>query len=102
MSKVTFTSKLGTARKVERSRIWIEGARLVAHGFTVGETFSKQWREGKLVIVLGTDGETGTVSGKGDKPIIDIVGQKVRDTFPNATHVKVTYDAGRITIVAAE
>ena len=29
-------TKLGTARRVERSRIWIEGKRLTAAGFAVG------------------------------------------------------------------
>ena len=38
------------------------------------------------------------VSGKGDKPIIDITGEIVRETFGNASHVIVSYRVGRITI----
>lgn len=103
MAKVTFVSKLSTARRVERSRIWLEGTRLADAGFRVGKTYTKQWSKGKLVLVTGEDkGELGTISGKGDRPIIDIVGLKVRETFPDATHVKVTYDIGRVVIVADE
>jgi hypothetical protein len=38
---VVFKTKLGTAKGVERSRIWIEGQRLVDAGFTVGRYFAK-------------------------------------------------------------
>ena len=104
-SDKVFTTKLGTTRAGERSRIWIEGKRLTAHGFTPGVVFVKQWSEGKLALVAdlalvdaAPSKDCGTVSGKGDKPIIDITGTLVRDTFGMGSHVTVTYRASRITI----
>lgn len=102
----TFTSKLGTTRAGERSRIWIEGTRLVAAGFTCGKRFERDWYEGGLELRLVSEAhwadlpvsERGTVSGKGTKPIIDITGTIVRDTFGSGAHVSVTYARGTITI----
>jgi hypothetical protein len=104
----TFKTKLGTTRAGERSRIWIEGARLIAHGFNAKRLFLKSWFEddGRLVLTLMTAREAqtyraasiGTVSGKeGAKPIIDITGELVRTTFGTGTHVNVKYAPGRIT-----
>mgnify|MGYP003662504822 CR=1 FL=1 len=38
------------------------------------------------------------VSGKGDKPIIDITGAQVRETFGHNTHVLASFAAGVIRI----
>lgn len=102
----TFKTKLGTTRAGERSRIWIEGARLVAHGFTAGAFFHRAWADDKLTLRLISEAEylaaagveRGKVSGKAGKPIIDITGELVRDTFGTGTHVNVKYAPGRITI----
>lgn len=109
MSDKKLTTKLGTTRAGERTRIWIEGARLVAHGFPVGSKIQKVWGDGKLVITAVTEKEfdglehaaRGKVSGKGEKPIIDITGVKVSETF-KGTHVAVAYREGRITITSGE
>jgi hypothetical protein len=105
----TFVTKLGTTRAGERTRIWLEGSRLVAHGFTCGHMFLKTWEDGRLILTLHTGGaltagrsSLGTVSGKGDKPIIDITGARVAELFGTGTHVTVTYRAGRITITTQE
>jgi hypothetical protein len=109
----TFTTKLGKTSAGERSRIWIEGARLEAHGFTPKTKFLKIWRaDGTLLLakegtkLSGEDANTpatiATVSGKGTKPIIDITGAKVVETFGSGTHVLVTYRANRITIKKVE
>lgn len=109
----TFTTKLGTTRAGERSRVWIEGKRLTAHGFTCGSLFKRQWGEGQLVLSLVKSftefdalpvSERGTVSGKGEKPIIDITGVRVTETFSSKgqTHCAVSYRPGRITITATE
>lgn len=106
MTNPTFKTKLGTAKRVERSRIWIEGARLAAAGFTVGRYFHRTWKDASLVLELAGDDDVVTdtpskVSGKGDKPIIDITGECVRETFgAHCTHVECTFNAaaGRITI----
>ena len=109
----TFKTKLGTTRAGERSRIWIEGARLVAAGFTCGARFRRTFQtlhaaSLTLEIISEQQFETlpvsqrGTVSGKGAKPIIDITGTIVRDTFGKGTHVAVTYTRNTITITTAE
>lgn len=104
---VTFRTKLGAAKKVPLSRIWIEGKRLVDAGFTVGSFFGKNVAfEGppKLVLMLlKPDDVSATapckVSGKGEKPIIDITGELVREYFGgHGTHVDVTFEQGKITI----
>lgn len=105
----TFTTKLGVARKVPRSRIWIEGKRLIAAGFTPGRYFAKDWNElsGQLTLTLLTDDAIVStlpckVSGKGEKPIIDITGQNVLDAFgKHCEHVQVRYYAGVILIDGA-
>lgn len=101
-----FVTKLGPARKVPLSRIWIEGKRLVEAGFTVGQHFIKELEveAPKLTLtILGPDDVLNTapckVSGKGDKPIIDITGEMVRGVFgKRCTHVVVTYGQGVIEI----
>lgn len=100
----TFTSKLGTTRVGERTRIWLEGARLIAHGFEPGTRVLKTWVSGgALVLTVDSVGDLSranyaTVSGKGAKPIIDITGAQVAEWFGSETHVTVTYRAGRIVI----
>jgi hypothetical protein len=106
----TFTSKLGTTRAGERTRIWLEGNRLLAHGFTHGAHFQRLWlREGKLVLaIVGADtfeslerDLRGTVAGSAARPIIDIATTRVAETF-KGDRVNVTYRPGRITITEQE
>lgn len=111
---VVFRTKLGTAKKVERSRIWIEGKRLVDAGFTVGKYFAKECYdeshgvERRLILVLLKDDDVLStapckVSGKGKKPIIDITGEFVRSTFGSqGVHVEATFSTGKIVIRPAE
>jgi hypothetical protein len=106
-----FKHKLSTARGVERSRVWLERGRLDRAGFTHGTTFRKTWDERRGVLVLdvakpGKDdkaGDFGMVAGKPERPIIDIVGERVREFFSKGTHVLVIYDgdAKRITVKPA-
>lgn len=112
---VVFRTKLGTAKGVERSRIWIEGTRLVEAGFVVGSYFGKvlefdgaqsQFIPVLTLELLKPDDVTNTapckVSGKGNKPIIDITGELVRTVFGKlGTHVEVTYTKGKVTIRSA-
>lgn len=107
----TFKTKLGTTRAGERSRIWIEGNRLLAHGFLPGMHFSRTWGEDKLTLRTLSEAAyheapaatRGKVSGKdGSKPIIDITGELVRSTFGQSSHVNVKYSMGRITITRNE
>jgi hypothetical protein len=102
----TFRTVLGTNHKKPRSRIWLEGERLKAAGFTVGSNYRRYPQQNKLVLVLSfaDAGSKGLfkVSGKGDKPIIDITGKVVTERFAG-THVEVVFDesAKSITITPA-
>ncbi len=93
----TITTKLGTTRAGERSRIWIEGDRLVQAGFTVGQRYNVQWLERSALLVLDPKGSK-KVSGKGAHPIIDITGQKVIARFAMGTHVVAIFDKDTIAI----
>lgn len=104
----TFTTKLGKTKAGERSRIWIEGERLTVHGWCVGDHFSREWGDHTLTIsrityqkyCSLTREERGTVSGKEDKPIIDITGKVVADCF-RGSHVIATYRHQSITFTEA-
>lgn len=96
-----FITKLGTSKKIEKSRIWIQGKRLQAAGFRPGTVYYASWSGGFLALTLdaraGHD-EIRKVTGKGDLPIIDIVGSRVVETFGNfGTHVEATFAPGLIT-----
>jgi hypothetical protein len=105
---VSFTTKLGTTRAGERTRIWIEGKRLTDAGFKVGDRFIKIWNddERRMAIVKATAknltglrrDQIGTVSGKGEKPIIDITGARVQQVFGIFASVVATYDRHSIHI----
>jgi hypothetical protein len=95
-----FKSKIGTNKKVAGSRIWIEGKRLVAAGFTPGTLYHRSWLPvGDQIVIemvpVEADDVTAQrpykVAGKGDKPIIDITGQQVVEAFCGFTHVEVSY-----------
>ena len=107
----TLTTKLGTAKGVARSRIWIEGQRLKDAGFVAKASyFFKDWQEDHHVLTLTKVGPNDVmtdmpskVSGKGDHPIIDITGKKVAEFFgAKFSHVEVTYGDGIITIRGAD
>jgi hypothetical protein len=99
----TLETKLGEAKRVPRSRIWLQGSRLPEHGFKLGGLFRKEWKSGKLVLTAIrargqlTNAEVGKVCGNEARPVIDIVGQKVATTF-SGSHVKARFAQGQITI----
>lgn len=89
-----------------KRRIWLEGKRVAASGFTPGTTFWQSTTPGQGTICLtlsqplGDDWKARKVSGKGDKPIIDMVGAAVSDVFPDYVEtVAVNYCVNVITIV---
>jgi len=106
----TFTSKLGTAKGAPRSRVWIEGNRLIAAGFTPGEYFIDEAGGKTLHLyrltfddVIAPGMTPRKVSGKGAKPIIDLTGKWIFEMFgKNHTHVDVTYQPNHIMIKGAE
>lgn len=103
----TLISKLGKNKGVERSRIWIEGERLTAHGFSRGVFYVREWAEdeGALYLSIPSDDDVlGSkplkVAGKGDHPIIDTTGASVQAFFAGYTHVRVEFQQGIIRITA--
>jgi hypothetical protein len=115
---------IGTNHGKGTSRIWLEGKRLVEAGFEVGTRYDRS----HIVFVLEEGGGSSRrgvvlrgiqlklepkgkykVSGKGDKPIIDISGGAVTETFaehisvcsPKTPVVEVNYSKGLIAIQPA-
>jgi len=89
------TYKIGSNQG--RPRIWLEGKRLVEAGYERGVRFDVvplPLRDGGMVLAQNEDG-TGKrkVSGKGDRPIIDIVGAEiVNSKLRVGDEVVITYD----------
>lgn len=80
-----------------RPRIWLEGKRLAAAGFERGVRFDVTLgtkRYGGLLLELNEDGSgKRKVSGKGDRPIVDIVGADIqRCGLQSGDDVVITYD----------
>ena len=80
-----------------RPRIWLEGKRLAAAGFERGVRFDLTLgtkRYGGLLLELNEDGSgKRKVSGKGDRPIVDIVGAEIqRCGLQSGDDVVITYD----------
>jgi hypothetical protein len=96
---------IGTNHGKGTSRIWLEGKRLVEAGFEVGTRYDRVCRkvarmnkdgvisphQGEIDLSLNPKGKF-KVSGKGDKPIIDISGGAVTETF--AEHIAESYSSG--------
>jgi hypothetical protein len=74
-----------------KARIWLEGKRLDGAGFAVGARFTIDVVEGALVLRLDPSG-TRKVSGKGERPIIDISGRSC-EPFTTGDPVQVDYIA---------
>lgn len=96
-------NKIGASRGEPKRRIWLEGDRVLAAGFAVGMYYRKAWDADSLTLtvegVKGPRMESGKVSGKGDRPVIDIVGDAVFGVFgAHCDEVEVTYSPGRIVI----
>lgn len=93
LNVVTITRKIGQNRG--KPRLWIEGAHLTAAGFKPGDLFALDING--LTISIALDGNrnlpTRKVSGKGDKPIIDISGRSLH-AIGTAASVTLTYLPG--------
>lgn len=104
---------IGTNHGKNVSRIWIEGRRLTNAGFVVGARYHRErirlhdnedvTGPDYIRLTLSREGKY-KVSGKGDKPVIDISGGIVREVFPASGEdtsrqmVEVIYEKGVITI----
>jgi len=81
--------KIGSNRG--RPRIWLEGKRLTASGIGRGDRFITHNVDEGVTIQITPDGRR-KVSGKGDRPIIDIVGADVKHWgFDIGDEVEITY-----------
>ena len=86
------TTKLGTTRAGPRTRIWLQGDRLPDHGFRTGTHFLKRFGKGRVTLTRctpkdyanATRAERGKVSGDAVRPVIDITGEIVANTFADA------------------
>lgn len=81
---------IGTNHGKGTSRIWLEGKRLVEAGFEVGTRYHRYAHStpSAIQLIANSKGKY-RVSGKGDKPIIDISGRAVTETF--AEHISKSY-----------
>ena len=91
-----------------RSRIWIEGKRLIEAGFVAKETLYTRTfdaEQGTLTlkaVTVGAADKTYRVSGKGLKPVIDCSGSSTWEFFGQYGHsVYVDYSKGIIVISLA-
>ena len=102
---------IGTNHGKGTSRIWLEGKRLVEAGFEVGTRYDRYADfnpRGAIQLIANPNGKF-KVSGKGEKPIIDISGGAVTETFadhiskssPKTPVVAVEYSKGEIFIKEA-
>ena len=105
LSPNTKLHSLGVSRAGTGTRLWLEGKRLLNHGFTQGMTCKRIWGDNRLIIhplnadawdMLERENRT-TIAGTTDRPIIDITGAMVAACFP-AGQVMVTWAHGRIVI----
>jgi len=81
-----------------KPRIWLEGKRLTAAGFTAGDQFEliNARADHSLLILRKMDGNR-RISGKAERPIIDLSGASCAP-FATGDAVLVTYEADTITI----
>ena len=97
IATATTTAK-ATARAV---RIWIEGAKLNAAGFTPDTAYviNSRLRADALVLMVDANGDRrvtkATRNGKA-RPIIDLHSKDVAAMFPAGTKVRVEYHPNQI------
>ena len=72
-----FSTKVGTAKRIPRSRVWLEGDRLASAGFTNGARYNVQWSSTGATLMLSDTGAR-KVAGTIHRPVIDITGAHVR------------------------
>ena len=92
-------------RNKGKTRLWLEGAILQAAGFKPGMRYHVDQTNaglGGLVLTLHPEGAR-KVSGKGDKPIIDIMSQKDLARFEPGDIVSVTASQrlGKVSVIQA-
>ena len=101
----TFHHALGVSRAGAGTRLWLEGKRLLNHGFTLGTPCQRIWAQGKLRLEACSQShwdqlerqDRTTIAGTVNRPIVDITGARVAACFPTG-NVMVSWARGVITI----
>lgn len=88
----TFTRKRGMNRG--KPRLWIEGKHLTEAGFRKGDRIRLTFTTERDAVIEKTSNGNRTVSGKGDSPIIDIVGDALA-FLGTVEKVAITYRPGQ-------
>jgi hypothetical protein len=98
----TVTLKVCAARSDTAARIWLEGSRLLAHGFTHKAPFTAEFGKKGLTLRAGTlptAERVRHVSGSPERPVIDITGELVRKLFGKpGSELKVRFSSGTIEV----
>ena len=81
-----------------KPRVWLEGKRLEASQFTQGTRYTVEHGDGYVHLRVAADGKR-KVSGKPDRPIVDLLGKACGD-LDTGTEVRIFYMTNRIGIVA--
>jgi hypothetical protein len=95
MTSHSFTRKIG--RNKGKPRLWLEGAILQDHGFTQGSRFDLIHTATGFTLELSSDGAR-KVSGKPDRPIIDITASSLGETVGQAAIVKIDATSRKLTV----
>ena len=95
-----------TAKQTARAvRIWIEGAKPAASGFTPDASFSITYGDGFISLSLDPNGSRrvtkATRNGKA-RPIIDLHSAEVAAVFAGGTSIEVAYLDGSIMFTEAK
>jgi len=95
-----------TAKQTARAvRIWIEGAKPAASGFTPDASFSITHGDGFIILTLDPNGSRrvtkATRNGKA-RPIIDLHSAEVAAVFAGGTSIEVAYLDGSIMFTEAK
>lgn len=91
--------KIGTNKN--RARLWIEGVKLNAAGFTRGMRYRIEFQDGAMCLIKDPEGSR-IVSGKTrhnrEIPILDIAIPELEDHFGPQSRVRVVFTAGSIRV----
>lgn len=92
-------SKIRAGSHRGNSRIWLEGKWLIDFGFIRGKAWRVDYEGERIIIRASSEGRT--ISGKGDRPVLDINNPSLTKALPQGTALKVTATAGKIIIEKA-
>lgn len=90
---------IGTSKGTPR--LWIEGVKLGAAGFTRGVRYAIAFADGKMVLSLdeaGSRAVSGKTRNERDLPILDIALKELEQHFGPGSRVRVVFSLGRIEV----